>query len=399
MHCITIAPFHRALQVPSGASSSMRDTISAASQKADPYLYLPISFSFVPGLSASAIAQSLSGKKIATMLSFNVLVGWSDKLAGVEGSGIWGAHSDDSFGVQGAGIGNSIGGSFRGAQSAGIINVVNGSFEGAQGAGIVNIVNKRFYGVQGAGVINIVDNKFDGVQGAGIINITGGATSGIQVAGIGNFSGGAMSGIQLAGIVNTASSMDGLHIGLLNIADGGDGVPIGLVSIIHNVGVEAELWGDNLGFGYLVLRTGTRTFANYFGIARRFSAINTNLLTASSFFEEFGVTYGLGIEYRFTRALYWTLDTFITGLLKTQTPLSTVFSSETLELAGISTLRSTLALEIFPGFGVFGGAALNFFVSEYSTGSDFIRWSLYDAQVGRTAFRIAPSLVFGIRLF
>jgi hypothetical protein len=64
-------------------------------------------------------------------------------------------------------------------------------------------------------------------------------------------------------------------------------------------------------------------------------------------------------------------------------------------------LRPTIAVELFSGFRVFGGAALNFYFSSNNTGEDLIRWSVYDAVIGNgsTAYRVSPGLVFGVQLF
>lgn len=359
------------------------------------YALVPLNISFVPPLSISHAVRASSGKKVANFISGNVLVGWADRLAGVEGSGIWGAYSDDSFGIQGAGIGNSIGGSFEGIQGAGIVNIVGGSLRGLQGAGVMNITGGNMNGVQSAGVINIADGGIDGVQAAGVLNIAHSTTAGIQAAGVGNIAG-TMDGVQIASIFNSAKEMNGLHIALFNFAERGTGVPIGLFSFVSEAGMKVELSGDELGFANIFFRTGTRNFANYLGVGTR----------VQQWWRQMSFTYGLGAEFELTPAIVAGVDGFASLLADFGTGYYTYTFGQGYRIfrvengAGLLRLRSTLGLDVFPGFRIFGGVAVNWIALSSSDGREFgVNWSFMDTYNGSVYQRFTPGFVFGVRLF
>jgi hypothetical protein len=309
-----------ASQVPAQAAaldSTRLQTVSSA----DDYINLPVNFGLFPGVSLGGIVRGISGKKISNILALN-FVGNADRLTGIDLPTLWSSYNDDSYGVQLSGIGNLASKSMSGIQSAGVLNITDGGFHGGQGAGVFNIVGKDLYGAQGGGVANIVTGSTEGIQSAGVLNLTSGAmnglqaagvmniansarrhgsiaTTGVQAAGVCNFAG-EMNGVQLAGVFNAASAMNGVHLSLLNFADSGTGVPIGLLSVVGNVGVEVQLWGDEMGFAHATLRTGTRSFANYLGIGRN--------VAAPAGLNIWALTYGVGAEFELSRNLFATVD-------------------------------------------------------------------------------------------
>jgi hypothetical protein len=367
------------------------------STQADEYIAVPLNISFVPPLSVSHAVRGASGKKAVNLFSGNILIGWADRLAGVEGSTIWGAYSDDSFGVQASGVGNSMGGSFEGVQSAGVVNITGGHLRGAQGAGVVNIVGGSLYGAQGAGVVNIVGGGIDGVQGAGVLNITGSTTAGIQAAGVGNIAG-TMNGIQVAGVFNSAKEMNGLHVALFNFAERGTGVPIGLMSFVKNAGMKVEISGDELGFVHGFLRTGTQRFANYLGVGTRFQQWGRQL----------AFTYGLGAEFELAPSIVVGVDGFTSGLVDFgnyyfdfgRSVSVNATGTGLLTGAGLLRLRSVLGIDVFPGFRIFGGVSASWMVTRFTDGREFgVGWSFMDIYNGSLYQRLTPGFVVGVRLF
>ncbi len=373
------------------------------------YIVMPVNASVLPGFSIGAAVKGVSGKKIINGLSFNLFGGFADRLAGAEFSVIWGGYTEDAFGVQAAAIGNSVGGSLTGVQMAGIGSIVSNDLKGMQASGIANIAGGRTWGVQAAGIGNLSSHGLEGAQAAGIANIAAGGDSwgvqaagianiathnfdGVQTAGITNIVGGEMTGIQ-ASLVNVAGTMNGVQFGLINVAGDGDGIPIGLVSFVKERGFNVDLWGDEMGFAHVTLRSGTRNFANYLGIAWQ----------PLGLVHYVGILYGVGAEFSLGDAAYTTLDLMSMAVSNPQYSWNILGLNNSVRdvesWSRITKLRATIGLKILPGIHIFGGATLNAFTSSNNLGENLVLWSFFDAQIGQTTLRLSPGLVAGIRLF
>jgi len=414
--CTTGALF--AHHIPQTAAQSANAASTTASQQLpqqpqrsvqpDPrYVFVPLNLSFVPGLSIGNIAAN--GKKIHNGVAFGIIGGWADRLTGVDFNAVLGGYNEDVTGVQGAGVVNIASGNLDGAQGAGAVNIVGGSGGGVQGAGAVNVVGQNFDGVQGAGAVNVIGGSGFGVQGTGAVNVVGKSYAGVQMAGAVNVVGSTAAGVQVAGAVNIAHDAkniqiapmniahraDGVHIGVVNIADDGDGLMIGLFNPVWNQ-MRLDIWGDEMGFAHATLRTGTRRFANYLGVAARPRTPNT--------IDTFAFVYGAGFEFPLGSRAYATVDALGMAILSAEPAQITRgtwgwFDNRLFTTAFVGKLRTTFGFQLFSGCSIFGGVALNFYTSETSLGNDLIRWSVYDAQVGSLAYRVSPGVVFGVRLF
>jgi hypothetical protein len=392
--------------------------VPPAMRNLDDYAIVPVNFSLFPSASISDAVRAATGKKVANIVSVGFVTS-ADRLLGFDGS-ILSSHYGDVFGLQGSLLAttaagevsgfqgsfvvNVAGGNVAGAQSAGVVNVASGEVIGAQGAGVVNVASGGVIGIQGAGVLNVTKN-LSGAQGAGVLNVAD-TVAGVQAAGVANFAGamsgvqaaglwnsaGVMDGVQMAGILNTASAMNGFHVGLLNFADSGSGVAIGLLSVVRSEGVKVQVWGDEMGFAHLTLRTGTHNVANYIGLGRQLASPQGSGLWA--------FTYGLGVELDLAPRLSTTIDALAMTVVRENSFSSGVVFNRASDFAQMYKLRATLGWEPFDGLRLFGGVAMSFFFSNTTTGDDFIRWSVYDAVTSRgTVYRAAPGLVFGVQFF
>jgi hypothetical protein len=170
---------------------------------------------------------------------------------------------------------------------------------------------------------------------------------------------------------------------------------VGLFNPVWNQ-MRLDIWGDEMGFAHATLRTGTRRFANYLGVATQLRTPNT--------LNNFAFVYGAGFEFPFGSRVYASVDAL--GMLifpvePVQTPWGAWgwFDNRLFTTAFVGKLRTTFGFQLFSGCSIFGGVALNVYTSETSLGNDLIRWSIYDAQAGSFAYRVSPGVVFGVRLF
>jgi hypothetical protein len=272
----------------------MLTAVSVAAQPSHhPYVYRPVSISFVPGFSTNGPAS----RYFRSNLSLNIIGGELGQVEGVELGGVFNIDEEDVYGYQGAGVFNIVGGVFGGVQQAGVFNIVEQNMLGYQAAGVFNIADGGFGGGQQAGVFNIVANELTGAQMAGIINIVGGELLGAQLSGVANVAGSGcigtqlagvvnvaeeMSGLQLSGVVNVAGELTGAQIGVVNIAGTGRGVqlglvniaddmevPIGLVSIVKNGQFYVNAWATEFSSVNIGVKTGSRIIYNVFMLGWR----------------------------------------------------------------------------------------------------------------------------------
>lgn len=223
-------------------------------------------------------------------------------IRGVQGAGISNVAFDTIIGAQLAGISNTIVGQMDGVQIAGIINTAHKDMNGAQLAGFVNVgfadvnvaqlsgfVNygKNVGGVQAAGFINVALDSVNGAQAAGFVNYAGYVNS-AQAAGFVNVASKGVDGVQVAGFLNVGNKVKGYQIGLFNLADSVGGAAIGLLSIVLKGYHQLELAADEVLYGNLSFRTGTKMFYNILSIGVR---PEPGIAT-------WGYGYGIGTQFK-----------------------------------------------------------------------------------------------------
>ena len=187
-------------------------------------------------------------------------------MNGVQVAGFYNHITNSGDWAQVAGFLNYAGRDFKGAQLAGFANVAKDSILGAQVAGFANHQKGPMRGAQLAGFSNISRGELIGGQVAGFSNFAVQSDSGIQVAGFVNFVEEDFSGIQVAGFLNRAKSFSGLQIGTINISESSDGYSIGVFNHVKNGYRAIELSTDEVLYGNLTYKTGTRKLHNILNI-------------------------------------------------------------------------------------------------------------------------------------
>ncbi len=232
---------------------------------------------------------------ITNRFSLNLLAGYTGGLKGVEVGGLLNITRNNISGVQIGGLGNIVGdhgkgwqigglfnfdlGKFEGVQVGGLFNYVPDTISGVQIGGLANVITGKIKGVQVAGLANIVTRNCDGWQISGLLNLTlkdvrhaqvtglvnyGNNLEGIQVAGLVNIARRQSSGVQIAGLVNYATTLHGLQLGLVNVSNTVErGVPIGLFSYVQKGYHLFELSGNEIFYGNVAFKSGTRSFYNF----------------------------------------------------------------------------------------------------------------------------------------
>jgi len=380
------------------------------------YAELPLNISLLPGISIGDAVAKESGKKIMnTGLAWNILAGRAARLRGMEYSGIMGEYTEDVEGVQISGILNIVGGNLQGVQYAGIFNEVSGSVrglqiagiynhsggllqgvqcgsivnsagldgQGAQLAGIANEVQGSFKGVQTAGILNEADKAMQGAQFAGIVNESGGNVTGAQFAGIVNKCRGTLDGIQCAGIVNIAVNVDhGIQIGLVNVAKENSGIPIGLVSHVDGVPKYYELWGDDMGFVYTGLRSGSRKVYNLVFAGIRIAEA------------PFNWAIGAGVGYRKDFNHHVELNAGLNAMSLSKR----IFWNKSVDRVHLYQIRCVMTWQPWERFSCFAGPTLNCLVAPDEESADFAPYHLVQTTINDHDVRIWFGFVIGIRL-
>jgi hypothetical protein len=232
---------------------------------------------------------------ITNRFSLNLLAGYTGGLKGVEVGGLLNITRNNISGVQIGGLGNIVGdhgkgwqigglfnfdlGKFEGVQVGGLFNYVPDTISGVQVGGLANVITGKIKGVQVAGLANIVTRNCDGWQISGLLNLTmkdvrhaqitglvnyGNNIDGFQLAGLVNIARRHNSGVQIAGLVNYATTLHGLQLGLINVSNTVErGVPIGLFSYVQKGYHLFELSGNEIFYGNVAFKSGTRSFYNF----------------------------------------------------------------------------------------------------------------------------------------
>ena len=309
---------------------------------------------------------------ITNRFSLNLLAGYTGGLSGIEVGGLLNITRNRIRGLQIGGLGNIVGGTGKGWQIAGLFNFDLGKFDGVQIGGLfnyvpdtiigvqigglANILSGQIKGVQVAGLANIVTHNCDGWQIAGLMNLTlmdikklqiaglinwGRNLDGVQVAGLVNIARRHNSGIQIAGLLNYATIVHGLQLGLINVSNTVErGVPIGLFSYVQEGYHLFELSGNEIFYGNVAFKSGTRAFYNFvqFGMGSDYKLQGS---------------YGIGTIFTLKKKLSMNIDASAGFVYH---PADTAYHGLLLKF------NPALEYRFARHFAVFGGPAYNFFL-------------------------------------
>lgn len=221
-------------------------------------------------------------EKTTNTFSFNILWGRNGGLNGIEIGGFVNTIANNMEGFQLAGVGNQVEGDMQGGQLATIFNHNQGFTKGVQ-ASLFNIANTGNV-IQLAGIANIIQGSFDGLQAAIVGNYTKKEANGIQSSGLFNYSEGKANmqfslGLNKAaevkslqvGLVNIAKKVNGRQLGLVNISETTDKTPFGLFNYVKSGYNKVEVGGNEVTYGTLGYKSGTRKFYNIFQVGSPFT--------------------------------------------------------------------------------------------------------------------------------
>lgn len=277
-------------------------------------------------------------------------------LDGVAVAGVADVRTNFTHGVQIAGVATYTGNHMRGAQVAGV-GAVAGTVEGAQIAGVVTTA-RQVEGIQIAGAVTTAKHV-DGVQVAGALNVAG-TVEGAQI-----------------GTINVARDPRGLQLGVINVAGTPDGVPVGVFSFVKGGPVRLDGWVESTGISAVALRHGSRRWHNIYAVG----TVRVN--------DEYRPLYGLGMGSHTSLSPRMSLDVdALSWVLVGQNAYQ--------RISQLEQLRLTLIADLGPA-SVFGGAAMNVYISEYDQGDDLSPHLDKQYDVSGTAVRLWPSVHAGVR--
>lgn len=398
--------------------------VVAANQSTPPkkkeYIYLPLALSIVPQVSSVEYEPNE-----VPHLSFNLLAGYYAKLDGFELGGLANLETEEVYGVQLAGLTNIVGGNVKGFQAASGLNlartdlkglqvalganIVAGSVEGFQGAYGLNLAGSNLDGIQISGAANIVDGYVEGVQGSYGFNIARGDLKGLQVARGANIVGGSVRGFQGAFGLNLGSDIHGLQLSALNIARGRvGGTQIGVVNIARRmtgfqlgvVNISGSNTGTSVGlFSFaksksLHLRLWTSDTENANGGLRFGSNRSYNLLLvgAQQNSDPMRWSYGIGMggHTPLNEHLFINIDGIVRHVHYG------VWDKDNQDNF-LTKLRVAIGWEQYQRLSVFGGLALNVFLSGASEAADFAYGLDYLTEWGDVKIRLWPGIFAGVQ--
>ena len=393
-------------------------TDQSTPNKEKEYIYLPLAFSIVPQVSPVEYEPNE-----VPHLSFNLLAGYYAKLDGFELGGLANLQAEEVYGVQIAGLANVVGGNVKGFQAAAGLNlartdlkglqaalganIVPGNVEGFQVAYGLNLVGSNLDGIQISRAANIVDGYVEGAQGSYGFNIARGDLKGLQVARGANIAGGSVRGFQGAFGLNLGSDIHGLQISALNIGRGRvGGTQIGVINIARS------MTGFQLGV-VNISASNTGTSVGLFSFAKS-KPLHLRLWTSDTENANVGLRFGSSRSYNLLLAgaqqdsdpMRWSYGIGMGG----HTPLSRRFF---MNIDGVvrhvhygvwdkdnqdnflTKLRVAIGWEQYERLSVFGGIALNVFLSGASDASDFAYSLDYLTEWGGVKIRLWPGVFAG----
>ena len=321
-------------------------------------VHAPASFTLLPGIGTSPI---LYGNDVTEHLAFNLLMGGSRRVFGLElGTGLnWTIERVTGFQIGAAG------------------NVIEGELRGAQISGGANIVGNAARGIQATGGFNHAVTRLYGLQVSGGANLVGEHTVGAQVAPV-NISD-RLDGVQI-GVVNIAGKVKGLQLGLINIAEDVRGLSFGLLNFIEEGENHLDVWVADRLQGNLGVKFGGRYF--YTTVAAGVDRIQ----------DPTWWSYGLGFGFHipFASDFFVNLEARVSAVQQ-----QIVFEPGRDGLLGQA--NAILGFELFDHFGVFAGASLNVlgtFEDPATVGQIAPSW----AYVPHEHVNIWPGFVAGIQI-
>jgi len=349
---------------------------------------------------------------ITNSFSLNLLAGYTGGLKGLEVGGLLNITRNRISGVQIGGLGNIVGGQgngwqvgglfnfdlgkYDGVQVGGLFNYVPDTVKGVQVTGLANIVTGRIKGVQIAGLTNIVTHHCDGWQISGLLNLTiqdvkqvqisglvnyGRNMDGVQVAGLINIARRQNNGLQIAGFVNYATIVHGLQLGLINISNTVErGLPIGLFSYVQEGYHLFELSGNEIFYGNVAFKSGTRTFYNFlqFGMGSDYKMHGS---------------YGIGTIFTLKKKLSMNIDASAGFVYH---PVDTIYHGLLVKF------NPSLEYRFAKHFAIFGGPAYNCFVfskgQPSATPRGLSTYDFYFSSTANASIQMWIGGVLGIRL-
>jgi hypothetical protein len=359
--------------------------------------------------------------EIVNQVSFNLLMGYSAGLEGVEFGGLLNIEKDYVKGVQFAGLGNQVrnqvtgsqfagffnsnGGATKGAQFAGFLNtagpgseaiqfagftnVLQGEVKGGQFAGFANVAKGNVEGMQAAGFLNVATGHVKTAQMAGFLNVAKQDVSGPQLAGFANVSAAEVTGAQVSGFINVARKVKGAQIGIINIADSIQGVQIGIINIAKNGYRRLEVWGSDALYANIAYKMGTRGFHTIFAVGAQ----------GDLDYFRYGYGFGVGTEIGLGNRFSANIDALAYHINEDE-----IWTSKLNELYQ---MRTTLGVRLGRHSYFFAGPALNVMVSQFRSGDNenigsgiAPSWTKFDENHGRrerTNVKMWPGIHAGFR--
>ena len=349
---------------------------------------------------------------VTNRFSLNLLAGYTGGLRGIEVGGLLNVTRNMIKGFQIGGLGNIVGGGGKGWQIGGLFNFDLGKFEGVQVGGLfnyapdtiaglqvgglTNVIKGKIKGIQVSGLANVVTQNCDGWQLAGIANLTlkdtrrvqisglfnfGNNLEGLQLAGLVNIARRQNSGVQVAGLLNYATTLHGLQVGLVNVANTVEkGLPIGLFSYVQQGYHIFELSANEIFYGNVAFKSGTRTFYNF-------------LQAGMGSDYKLQVSYGIGTIFRLKKKISVNIDASAGFVYH---PTDTVYHGLLVKF------NPAFEYRVLKHFAVFAGPAYNFFLFSRGKPSATARGlSIYDFYFKSTdnaSIQMWIGGVLGVRL-
>ena len=331
-------------------------SFSNYAQNSDSLKHTPVQITFAYPVASNG-TQSINH---SNNFSLNILYGVNGGLTGLELGGLVNILDGDMVGCQIGGLSNVNQGFTKGLQLAGIYNLNQKEVTGSQIGGIANLTNSSLTGFQLSGISNIARGKVNGAQLSGISNIVTGTSKGAQISGGHNLSTDTVTGTQISGINNTASTgmngfqlsltnyakeLNGFQLGLINIADSSNGVSIGLINLIKNGYHSVEIFGNEVLYTGVAVKSGTKEFYNIYTVG--FQPNNPTI---------FGFGLGFGSKFNISKKLSVSADltaNYINELEDFDWKLNL-----------LNRLDLTLDYHFNDNFSVLAGPAFNVHVSE-----------------------------------
>jgi hypothetical protein len=340
------------------------------------YTTRPFQVSIVPYIGTN---WKVTGS-ITNRFSLNLLAGYTGGLKGLEVGGLLNITRNDISGVQLGGLGNIVGEKGKGWQIGGLFNYDLGRFAGVQIGGLMNYVTDTISGVQIGGLLNLTLQDVKQVQIAGLVNY-GRDVDGVQVAGLVNIARNHNEGVQIAGLLNYATIVNGLQLGIINVSNSVErGIPIGLFSYVQEGYHLFEISGNEIFYGNLAFKSGTKRFYNMAG-AGIGSDYKLNLF------------YGIGTIFTLKKKLSMNIDASAGFVYH---PTDTIYHGLLLKF------NPALEYRFAKHFALFMGPAYNFFLfskgepSATSRGLSF--YDFYFKSTENASIQMWIGGVLGVRL-